>query len=129
MKLSMLLSFVLVTVTPILGMSESSNAQVQIRDLQQRAPGIQISGKVISVVGNDFILDDDSGQIIVDAGPRWWQPLNLTVGEQITVTGEIERSGEFDAFSITRSNGTVINIRPAAGPPPWAGGPNRNRPR
>jgi hypothetical protein len=26
---------------------------------------------------------------------------------------------------ITRQDGTVLNIRPASGPPPWAGGPER----
>ncbi len=32
-----------------------------------------------------------------------------------------------DVYSITRSNGSTIQIRSPQGPPPWAGGPNRNR--
>jgi hypothetical protein len=44
------------------------------------------------------------------------------------VTGEVDRDGEFDAYQITRANGAVIEIRPADGPPPWAGGRGRNRP-
>jgi hypothetical protein len=30
---------------------------------------------------------------------------------------------DFDAYSITRSNGEVIQIRNGPGRPPWAGGP------
>nr|MCU0537157.1 hypothetical protein [Hydrococcus sp. Prado102] len=56
--------------------------------------------------------------------------IDLEPGEQVTVTGEVsKKNNEFDAFSITRSNGSTINIRPADGPPPWAGGPNRGRDR
>ncbi|MEQ8974766.1 MAG: NirD/YgiW/YdeI family stress tolerance protein [Coleofasciculus sp. C1-SOL-03] len=100
-------------------------AQTPIRELE-RSRGITLSGTVVSVVGNDFILDDGTGQIIVDAGPRWWQEINLSAGEKVTVIGEIDE-GEFDAFSITRSDGSLINIRPSEGPPPWAGNRNRNR--
>ncbi|MBE9189123.1 DNA-binding protein [Gloeocapsopsis crepidinum LEGE 06123] len=110
------------------GISTVARSQTRISDLQQRPPGTTISGRVTSVVGNDFILEDGSGQIIVDAGPRWWQQINLSPEEEVTVNGELGRGGEFDAFSITRANGSVIQIRPAQGSPPWAGGPNRNRP-
>lgn len=105
-----------------------AQAQTRIGNLQQRPAGTTITGRVTSVVGNDFIVEDGSGQIIVDAGPRWWQQINVSSGEQVTVVGELGRGGEFDAFSITRANGSVIQIRPAQGPPPWAGGPNRANP-
>ncbi|OKH22027.1 DNA-binding protein [Hydrococcus rivularis NIES-593] len=101
----------------------------RIEELQQRSRGIAISGEVRSVVGNDFVLDDGSGEIIVDAGPRWWREIDIQPGERVTVTGEMsKKSGEFDAFSITRADGSTIEIRPADGPPPWAGRPNRDRP-
>ncbi len=124
MKQFILLGLALATTAPLIQPSDLAHAQIKIRDLQQIAPGISVSGRVTSVVGNSFVLDDGSGQVIVDAGPRWWQLIDLTVGEQLTVTGKVGRSGELDAFSITRSNGSVINIRPPAGPPSWAGGPN-----
>lgn len=85
-----------------------------------------ISGTVRSVVGNEFILDDGTGQIIVDAGPMWYHQLNLRQGEQITVVGEYD-DYDFDAYRITRSNGQVIIIRNSDGPPPWAGGRGRRR--
>lgn len=103
-------------------------AQTAIGELQQRRAGTTVSGQITSVVGNDFVLDDGTGQIIVDAGPQWWQEIKLTEGEEVTVTGELEeRGGELDAYSITRSDGSTIEIRSPEGPPPWAGSPNRNR--
>ncbi|MCU0526955.1 MAG: hypothetical protein MUF72_19275 [Elainella sp. Prado103] len=98
-------------------------AQTAIRDLQ-RNPGVSISGVIHSVVGNEFILDDGTGQIIVDAGPIWYHQLNLRPGEQVTVVGEYD-DYDFDAFSITDSSGTVRQIRSPEGPPPWAGGRGR----
>ena len=102
-------------------------AQTAIRELEQRARGTTISGTVTNVVGNNFTLEDRTGQIIVDAGPRWWREINLKRGEQVTVVGEIDKGSEFDAFSIVRSNGSKIEIRPAEGPPPWAGNATKRR--
>jgi uncharacterized protein YdeI (BOF family) len=112
----------LVSTTALVGVSVAQ-AQVSIRDLQ-RNPGISISGEIRSVVGNEFILDDGTGQIIVDAGPRWYHQLNFTSGERITVVGEYDDE-DFDAYTITRNDGEVIQIRDAGGPPPWAGGRGR----
>jgi hypothetical protein len=100
-----------------------ATAQTSIQQLQQIS-GIRISGVVRSVVGNQFTLDDGTGQLIVDAGPRWYQAIDLVEGEAITVVGEYD-NGELDAHRITRSNGDTIVIREASGPPPWAGGRDR----
>ena len=81
----------------------------------------RISGTVASVVGNHFKLDDGTREVIVDAGPRWWQQIDLSLGERVTVEGEPGR-WEFDAFTIIRADGSVIRIRPGPGRPPWAGG-------
>lgn len=98
----------------------AAEAQVAISELKKQS-GLSVSGVVRSVVGNKFVLDDGTGQLIVEAGPRWYQPLNLTEGERITVVGEYDDE-DFDAFSVTRASGEVIEIRPSDGPPPWAGG-------
>ncbi|RUT05670.1 hypothetical protein DSM106972_036770 [Dulcicalothrix desertica PCC 7102] len=75
-----------------------------------------ISGRVQSIVGNKFTLNDGTGQIIVDAGPPHWRQINLSKGEQISVKGELSKSGqEFNAFNIRRSNGSVIEIRSPEG--------------
>lgn len=99
-------------------------AQTAIRDLQRTDPTITVAGVVRSVVGNEFILDDGTGQLIVDAGPRWYQQIDLSEGEQVTVVGEYD-DYDFDAYRITRANGDVIVIREGSGPPPWAGGRRR----
>jgi len=94
-------------------------AQIRIRDLQRNS-GTTVSGIVRRIVGNEFILDDGTGQIIVDAGPRWYRQINLSEGERVTVVGEYD-DYDFDAYRITRSNGQIIQIRNPEGPPPWAG--------
>jgi hypothetical protein len=97
----------------------------RIVDLQ-RPQGITIAVRVESIVGNNFVLNDGTGKIIVDAVPRWWHSINLSQGEQVTVTGELGSKGdELNAFTITRADNSVMHIRPAEGPPPWAGGPHR----
>jgi uncharacterized protein YdeI (BOF family) len=101
-------------------------AQTAIRDLQRTAPTLTIAGTVRSVVGNEFILDDGTGQLIVDAGPRWYHSVNLSEGEQVTVVGEYD-DYDFDAYRITRANGETITIREGSGPPPWAGGRGERR--
>jgi uncharacterized protein YdeI (BOF family) len=118
-----------VLATPLLPSFAQAQSTTRIGELQQRTRGTTISGKVVSVVGNDFTLGDGSGEIIVDAGPRWWREINLQPGERVSVRGEVsDKSGEFDAFSITRANGTTIEIRPADGPPPWSGKARKERP-
>lgn len=69
--------------------NQTAIAQTPIRELQRNS-GVTISGTVKSVVGNEFTLNDGTGEIIVDPGPRWWKEINLTPGEQVTVVGEYD---------------------------------------
>jgi uncharacterized protein YdeI (BOF family) len=88
-----------------------ANAQTRIRDLQPREDRIiSISGVVRRVVGNEFIIDDGTGQVTVDAGPRRDSQINLSEGERVTIVGEYD-DYDFDAYRITRANGQVIQIR------------------
>lgn len=106
-----------------LGIAPIAQAQTLIRDLQRNS-GVTIAGTVRSIVGNEFILDDGTGQIIVDAGPRWHHQISLSAGEHVTVVGEYD-DYDFDAFTITREDGSVIFVQTGEGPPPWAGGRDR----
>ena len=93
---------------------ETGSAQTPIRNLQ-RSSSMTIAGEIRSIVGDEFILDDGTGQIIVDVGYHSDYspyPLNLRQGEQVTVVGEYD-DYDFDAYRITRSNGDVIHIREA----------------
>jgi uncharacterized protein YdeI (BOF family) len=96
-----------------------AQAQTSIRELQRNS-GTTISGTIKSVVGNEFTLDDGTGQVIVDTAPRWWKKFNFTPGERVTIVGEYDDE-DFDAFKITRQDGAVITIRNGPGRPPWAG--------
>jgi uncharacterized protein YdeI (BOF family) len=123
--ISIALTSAVAVTSAMIAASVPTVAQTSIEELQRQS-GTIISGTVRSVVGNEFILDDGTGEIIVDAGPRWYHQINLSEGEEVTVTGEYD-DYDFDAFSITRSGGEVIQIRSGSGRPPWAGGPNRSR--
>jgi hypothetical protein len=57
--------------------------------------------------------------VLVATGPEWFAERTFAVGERLVVTGEMDR-GEFDAFTVTRADGSVDRIRPADGPPPWS---------
>lgn len=117
--------FSLSAVTTLLLVAATSafaQAITRIRDLPALKTPTTISGRVVGfgeADENEWILNDGSGQVKVEAGPRRWRNINLSEGETITVLGEMD-DGEFDAFSITRSNGSIINIRSPKGPPPWA---------
>lgn len=105
----------------------SLNTQAQTVPIEQlqRQNGVTITGTVRSVVGNEFILSDGTGEVIVDAGPRWYHSINVSEGDQVTVVGEYD-DDDFDAFQIIRDNGEVFVVRDGSGRPPWAGGRGRN---
>jgi hypothetical protein len=81
-------------------------------------PITTISGTVGKMSDNRFMLETDSGAMLVTSGPSWHHRLDLKAGERVSVTGE---GGvlDFDAFRITRADGQTIEIRPVEGPPPW----------
>ena len=86
----------------------ASEAQVKISELQ-RSRNTSLVGTVTGVFGDNFVLDDGTGQILVEAEARWLQQANLAKGEKVTVVGEYD-DDDFDAFRITRSNGQVIQV-------------------
>lgn len=110
------------SLTPTTSPSPPPESTIPISELSNYRE-ITISGTVRSVVGNEFTLNDGTGEIIVDPGPRWWQEIDLTPGETVIVTGEYD-DDDFDAYRIVRDNGETIEIRDRSGPPPWA---NRDR--
>lgn len=84
------------------------------------------------VDANEFLLNDGTGQIVVDSGPPWYLTIAIPAGTSLSVTGQIDfmRNGgvDLDACEIITPSET-ISIRDCSfiGPPPWAGGPNRGR--
>jgi uncharacterized protein YdeI (BOF family) len=86
--------------------------------------GVTIRGAVTDVFGNKFVVEDQSGRVLVETGPAWHSRVQMEVGETVTVTGEPDEGG-FDAFTIQRANGETVTIREPGRRPPWAGGPDR----
>jgi uncharacterized protein YdeI (BOF family) len=84
-------------------------AQATIGDLQ-RTNSTTISGEVVRVQGDDFILSDGTGQILVEAETRPIREANLRVGDRVTVAGQYDDDNSFEALSITPSNGNVIYV-------------------
>ncbi|MGQ9547371.1 MAG: hypothetical protein ACUVSY_11785 [Roseiflexus sp.] len=42
---------------------------------------------------NEFLLDDGTGQIVIDPGPPWYRQIVIPSGTSITVTGQIDWMG------------------------------------
>ncbi len=89
-----------VTLTSTLTLSPTSivSAPIPIRNLRHTSE-TTTAGVVRSVVGNQFILDDGTGQLIVDLGLCWNRQNQLTVGEKVTVVGE------YDDFITNKTQG------------------------
>lgn len=84
-------------------------AQTTIADLQQ-ANSVTLSGEVVRVQGDDFILSDGTGQILVEAESRPIRQANLNAGDRVTVAGTYSDDNDFEAYSITPSSGETIYI-------------------
>jgi uncharacterized protein YdeI (BOF family) len=96
------------TIATLLSVPAIALAQTSIQDIQA-TNSITLSGEIIRISGDDFILDDGTGQILVEAEARPLRRANLTVGETVTVAGFFHEN-EFEAFRIIRSNGEEIYI-------------------
>ncbi|WP_099867772.1 PepSY domain-containing protein [Pararhizobium haloflavum] len=105
---------------PILMLSGSVLAQTVSIEQLDASGGLSIEGEVRDVFGNRFVIEDDTGRILVETGPARGQSYDLREGERLTVFGEPD-GDSFDAFRIVREDGTEIEVRRPSGPPPWAG--------
>ncbi len=129
------LSALLVAQLPI---AHAQQSNPTVRDIQSNPNAyydriVTINGVLdLYVDANEFLLNDGTGQIVVDSGPPWYLNINIPTGTSLSVTGQIDfmRNGgvDLDACQIVTPSET-INIRDCSfiGPPPWAGGPNRGR--
>lgn len=84
-------------------------AQTTIGDLQQ-ANTVTLSGEVVRVQRDDFILSDGTGQILVEAETRPIRQANLQVGDRVTVAGRYDDDNSFEALSLTLTSGEVIYV-------------------
>ena len=73
---------------------------------------VAVKGQVAEVFGNKFIMQDDSGRMLVDTGPRGEGGKLVAKGETITIQGSFDK-GFIHAHVMTRADGTSE----AFGPP------------
>jgi uncharacterized protein YdeI (BOF family) len=93
---------------------------------------VTVSGEVTAANGNDYTISDATDSVSVGFGPEWYKAVKLSVGEKVTVAGEVDKgkdgtkAAEVDGFSVTKADGKVETVRTGPGKPPWAGrgGPN-----
>jgi len=102
----------------LIGATGQVSAQTAIGELDASS-AITIEGRVTDVFGNKFVLEDESGRVLIETGPSWWRTTEVAVGEQLTIIGRPDASRTFDAFTIRHADGREIVIRTPDMPPPW----------
>lgn len=107
MVLPLAISVISALATPVLA-EDITN----IEDLRQEQT-VTISGEVTDIVGdaddNEWVVTDDTGSVVVDAGSLWEEAIDVSVGDLLTVVGELDED-EFDAFTVILDDGTEIEI-------------------
>ena len=90
----------------------------------QASDVVAVKGNVAEIYGNKFILQDDSGRMLVDLGPRGNDANAVTKGEQVSVQGRFDR-GFIAAQVVSHANGRNQAFGPPAPPPPPGPGADR----
>ncbi len=95
--------------TTFLAIPATAYAQTTIRNLQQ-ANSVTLVGRVVQVYREDFVLDDGTGQILVEAESQPLRQAKLKPGDRITVVGTYDDDNKFEAIRIQSSDGKVIPV-------------------
>lgn len=89
---------------------------------------VAVKGSVAEIYGNKFILQDDSGRMLVELGPRGEGGDVVTKGEQVAVQGQFDR-GFIVAQLVSHADGRNQAFGPPPPPPREADrGPGRGLP-
>ncbi|MBD3887491.1 DNA-binding protein [Phormidium tenue FACHB-886] len=75
--------------------------QTTVPDLQS-TNSTSIAVEIVRIYSEDFILDDGTGQILVEAERCPLHQANLQEGERVTVTGTYGDDNSFNAITIHR---------------------------
>jgi membrane protein implicated in regulation of membrane protease activity len=95
--------------TTFLAVPATAYAQTTIRNLQQ-ANSVTLVGRVVQVYREDFVLDDGTGQILVEAESQPLRQAKLKPGDRITVVGTYDDDNKFEAIRLQSSDGKVIPV-------------------
>jgi uncharacterized protein YdeI (BOF family) len=64
----------------------------------------------VQVYREDFVLDDGTGQILVEAESQPLRQAKLKPGDRITVVGTYDDDNKFEAIRLQSSDGKVIPV-------------------
>lgn len=78
-----------------------------------------LTGTVTAVDGNRFVLQDSSGSVFVETFPSWYRTFFVAEGVTLSVVGELNAEGSFDAFKILHESGETTLVRPFYAHAPW----------
>jgi hypothetical protein len=87
------LGFLILANVPAMARNQSSSFSGRVRQVWEDGFSLNSNGRSITVDTYDICGDNTTSHI--------------SVGDQVSVTGEFDE-GEFDAFSVTKANGTRV---------------------
>ncbi len=97
-----------ITVIALTALALPGLSQSTLQDLRS-ANTVTISGEVVRLTDDDdFLLNDGTEQIEVEAETAAIRESNLVVGMTVTVTGYYE--DEFEALTLTPAGGETITV-------------------
>lgn len=83
----------------------------------QTADVVAVKGNVAEIYGNKFILQDDTGRMLVELGPQGEDGNVVTKGEQVSVQGRFDR-GFIAAQVVSHADGRNQAFGPPRPPRP-----------
>jgi hypothetical protein len=87
---------------------------------------VAVKGQVTEIFGNKFIVQDPSGQALVETGRAGEGGALVAKGETVTVQGRFEH-GFIHAAALSHADGRNDFVGPPGPPPPPPGGPQALR--
>ena len=107
---TLLLGVSAATITVLTGLVIPGMTQTQTTVETLRSNNIvTLSGEVVRLMGDDFLLDDGTGQIEVDAETSAMREAAISVSTTVTVTGYYD-DNEFEALTLTPNGGETITV-------------------
>lgn len=75
---------------------------------------VQLVGMVKSAQPTNFVLDDGTAAVVVEAGPEWSQKTAVRIGDRVRVIGRMDAygSGRFVAGMLIRADGQTFPLQP-----------------
>ena len=92
---------------------------------------VEVEAEVAGASDDNVVtITDATGRVKLNFGPVWYSVYKFLAGEKLRVTAAVDKGqdgdkpAELDAITVTRPDGTVLEVRPLHGKPGWAGGPD-----